>query len=262
MKKKCLVIYSILLLISAPSFAQGHRHDHSDGRARHHNFYHKVNLSFGNLYGFALSSCLTGVINYLIDDAMFETGFGYPIYREKTVSPYRFSRQNMLGVERYDLLHNFDGGIRLGYQTYNPRFVNVGFCALAQYKYEPFLLMDNLGGEQQAVQSTVRRVLLGGNFMLFLGKMSMDTRVELETGLRYSLGMGYVNPVGASVNALNNGLVSHYALSIGGPGYFQNIKFFADVTHFNLIQNDHISLSPIYVGLSWTVTPKQSDYKR
>lgn len=260
MKKIYLGIISIYFLSCINLNAQGHRHGHE--YARHNNFYHKVELNYGNLYSFAISSCLTGVLNYFIDDAIFETGLGVPIYRQQTSDLFSFSRNNLFGIQPNDLIHNFDGGIKLGYQTYDPRFVNFGVCALASYKYEPFsgtlLQNDNI----QSLFS-IRRILLGGNLMLCLGEMGMNTQVILEVGLRYSKGLTYNAPsLLYGKGALNDGLVSHYGISIGGPGYFQNIKLFADITHYNLITSPDLTLSPIYVGLSWTVTPQQSISKQ
>lgn len=263
MRKLYLVITSSLLIFAyANMYAQGHLHSNHE-RARHNNFYHKVELNYGNLYSFALSSCLTGVINYLIDDTMFETGLSVPIYREQAIAPYSFSRQNLLGVKLNDLVHNFDGGIKLGYQTYDPRFVNFGICAVASYKHDPFLGALLQDEETLSYQASIQRLLFGGNVMLYLGEMGMSTQVIIEAGIRYSYGLAFKDPSSLGLSEhLKNGWVSHYAVSIGGPGFFQNIKLFADVTHFSLIDSSHLKLSPIYVGLSWTVTPQQSSNKR
>lgn len=242
-------------------YAQGHLHN--NGRARHNNFYHKIELNYGNIYSFAITSCLTGVVNYLIDDAVFETGFDYPIYREQTASPYSFKRQNIFGVQLKDLLHNFDAGIKLGYQTYDPRFVNFGVCAVGSYKYEPFIGTVLKEDATIANPSSIQRALIGGNIMLYLGEMGMSTQVTLEAGVRYSIGLSLDDPSRIIAHeSLTNGIVSHYAISVGGPGYFQNIKLFADISHYDLIESSNLQLSPIYVGLSWTITPQQSDNKR
>ena len=261
-KKLCAAIISSLLFLGNPLYAQGHLHE-NNGRARHHNFYHKVELNYGNLYSFAASSCITGVINYLMDDAFFETGLSVPIYRQNTVPPYSFVRQNMVGVKPNDLIHNFEGGLKLGYQTYNPgTFVNVGVCGVAQYKHEPFTGQTTIDDDRSIYSSLLSRLLVGGNFMLMLGDMGSGTQVIFEAGLRYSIGLKYEDPYPLSSANLNNGLVSHYAVSIGGPRYLQNIKIFTDVSHFKVVDTDYLTMSPIYVGLSWTVTPRQSYNKR
>lgn len=260
--KLCLAFISMWLLASVNVYAQeGHLREHD--RAQHNNFYHKVELNYGNIYSFALTSCLTGLINYLVDDAIFETGFGVPIYREQTGPQYSFARQNLLGVQPRDLIHNFDCALKLGYQTYDPQFFNIGICAIAAYKYEPFCGVFLQDDETVTFPSSIKRALFGGNLLLFLGEMGMSTRVTLEAGLRYSYGIAF-NDSSSLTNksALNNGLVSHYAVSIGGPGFFQNIKLFADITHFSLIESPNLRLSPIYLGFSWTVTPQQSFNKR
>lgn len=257
MRTLYLAIISLCLFLSIDSNAQGRLYNYS-GRARHNHFYHKVEFNYGNLYSFALSSCLTGVVNYLLDDAIFESGFCWPIYRKQEVSPYSFERQNVVGLQSNDLLHNIDCGIKLGYQTSDPGLLNFGICAVADYKYEPF--MDSLQQDEviQSFRSNIRRILLGGNIMLYLGKMAMGTQVILETGIRYSYGLTCNVPSSlGSTTSLNNGIVSHFAVSFGGPSYFQNIRIFADLTHFNLLESQNLRLSPIYVGLSWTVTPQQ-----
>lgn len=262
MKKLFAAIFNIIAVtITVPSFAQGQISN--DGRARHHNFYHKIELTSGNLYSFAASSCLTGLINYLVDDAFLETGLEIPVYREHVNNAYIFSRQNMFGLESRDVLHNLGGSIKLGYQTYDPRFVNFGICGIAQYKYEPFFGSGSADGETICYPADISRILLGGNLMLMLGEMGMDTQVTIEAGLKYSMGLKYNDAYSILTPLpLNDGLTSHYAVSFGGPGYFQNIKFFADISHFKLIEAEHISLSPIYIGLSWIVTPQQSYNKR
>ena len=90
----------------------------------------------------------------------------------------------------------------------------------------------------------------------------MSTLFSVELGLRYSYGLSHVNEAISSGLQLNNGLVSHYAIQIGGPGYFQDIKLFMDYTHFKLVDCPDLQLSPIYLGLSWTVTPRQANMRK
>lgn len=261
MKKLYSAIISICCITSCINmYAQGR--SYNGVRARHNNFYHKVELNYGNLYSFAISSCLTGVVNYLIDDTVFETGFGFPVYRVQNESPYYFAPQNPLGVQLKDLLHNYEAGLKLGYQTYDPRFVNFGICAVASYKFEPFIGNILIEDVTIANPSSIQRALIGGNIMLYLGEMGMSTQVTLEVGLRYSYGLSLTDSSKTiTQESLKNGIVSHYAITVGGPGFLQNIKLFADVNHYDLIKNSYLRLSPIYVGFSWTITPQQSDNK-
>lgn len=254
--KRFLWVFISLFVVLTPLSGQGRRR--SDGRAHHHNFYHKIELGSGNLYGFGILSGVSGVMNYLLDDAVCETSFEYPIYRQQTAVTDAFSRQYLLGVLSKDLLHDFSGGLKLGYQSYRPDMFNWGVCLVGDFKREPYSWhVDNV-----TTNSVWNRLLAGGNLLFRFGEMGMSTLFSVELGLRYSYGLSHVNEAISSGLQLNNGLVSHYAIQIGGPGYFQDIKLFMDYTHFKLVDCPDLQLSPIYLGLSWTVTPRQANMRK
>lgn len=254
--KRIFWVFISLLIVSSPVFGQGRRHN--DGRAHHHNFYHKVELGSGNLYGFGMLSCVSGVLNYVLDDAVAETSFEYPVYRQSAVPDF-FSRQYLLGVLPDDLLHDFTGGLKLGYQSYSPELFNWGICLVGEYKREPYKWL----GAESEMGGLMSRALAGGNLMFRFGEMGMSTLVSLELGIRYSYGLSHVNEaIPSSGLNLNNGLVSHYAIQVGGPGFFQDIKLFMDITHFKLVDCPELQISPVYLGLSWTVTPRQAQMKQ
>ena len=201
-------------------------------------------------------SCVSGVLNYVLDDAVSETSFEYPIYRQTAMAD-AFSRQYLLGVLANDLLHDFNGGLKLGYQSYSPELFNWGICLVGEYKREPY----KWKAAESEAGGLMSRVLAGGNLMFRFGEMGMSSLFTVELGLRYSYGLSHVNEAIPS-STLNNGLVSHYALQVGGPGFFQDIKLFMDISHFKLVDCPELQMSPVYVGLSWTVTPRQAQMRK
>ena len=246
-----------LLIVCFPLVGQGRRRNSAS--AHHYNFYHKIELGSGNVYGFGILSCASGVFNYLIDDAVAETNFEYPIYREQTSVPDAFSRQYLLGVVPNDLLHDFSGGVKLGYQSYSPDFFNWGVCAVGEYKREPY----KWSGTDAEGGGVMGRALAGGNVMFRFGEMGMHSLFTVELGIRYSYGLSHMNAALSSPDMkLNNGLVSHYAIQIGGPGFFQDIKLYVDVPHYKVVDCPELQLSPIYLGFSWTVTPRQAQMRK
>ncbi len=246
-----------LLIISTPLYGQGRRRN--DGRAHHRNIYHKIEFGSGNVYGFGLLSCVSGVMNYVLDDALSETRFEYPIYRSETAVQDALSRQYLLGVVPNDLLHDFHGGLKLGYQSYSPESFNWGVCLVGEYKREPY----KWHVPDIETDGLMTRALVGGNLMFRFGEMGMDSLISIELGLRYSYGLSHINDaLIATDKQLHNGLVSHYAIQIGGPGFFQDIKLYMDISHFKLVDCSELKMSPIYLGLSWIVSPRQSQMRK
>ena len=242
--------YFVFLLLSTSLFlCFGQGQSQTSSRARHHNFYHRIDVGSGNLYTCALTSCITGGINYLLDDAVFETSFRYPSYRYSDCRTLSLTKPNMVGLFKADLLSDFSGGIKLGYQTYNPDVINWGVYGSAHY-YNNTLTLDY--GESKTITYDVAS--FGGGAFLTLGQMSQAVRWTLDFSLEY--GKNVWNNM-----ADYNGFYSHYSVGISGPGLVQNMKIFADVAHFPVVYSP-VNIYPMTFGVSWTITPKQVNNKR
>lgn len=251
-KIRYIAILTIIFYFSANGvYAQGGRI--SGGIARHHNFYHKVDLEFGNIYSCALASCLTGYVNYLINDAMFETGYSYPVYRINAKDGQTISHNNVFGLSANDLLCNFQGGFKLGYQTYSPTFINWGVYDQIHYRVDNFMMsFPNKGDEEN---KTISNVLFGIGSVINIGRMEDGFRLSVEAGVNYSV------CVNSDTGNSCNGLISHYAIGIEGPKFVQDIKLYADISHYNVTDNP-INLSPITFGVMWAITPAQGERKK
>ena len=228
-------------------FCFGQGQSHTSSKARHHHFYHKIDVGFGNLYSCALASCLTGGINYLLDDAVFETSFRYPMYKYPDVTSYSLTRSNVLGLYKSDLISDFSGGIKLGYQTYNPDLLNWGVYGSAHYN-------NNIGlnsGEWETIAYGIASV--GGGMCFTLGQMSQGVRWTFDVSLEYGKNV-------LSDMTECNGFRSQYSVGISGPGLVQNTKLFADIVHFPVISSP-FEVFPASVGISWTITPQQVESK-
>lgn len=248
--KNSLVL--ILSLFCATTIIQAQ----SDVRFKNHHIIFNGDIASGNPYVMAASSVLTGLANYhLLNDAFFENSFIYGIY-STNVDGLKVRTMNPMGLNASELFNNIQVGIKLGYQTYSPEFFNCGIYASAHYKLDQFKVGYN---DDNMQKHRAQRILLGINALLSLGSMDQPSRVIIEAGLRYSLGLAYKSPLGNDKEQLNNGIVGHYAIKIASRGMMQNIGVFADINHFNMWKDlrPNQKLNNYTLGITWTITPQQ-----
>ena len=148
--------------------------------------------------------------------------------------------------------------LKIGYQTYSPEFVNAGIYASAHYKLDQFQVGVD---DDHMANHRAQRVLVGATALLSLGSMGQASRVIIEAGCRYSLGLAYKSPLGTDKKQLNDGLVSHFAIKLASRGMMQNVGIYADINHFNLWKDfrPNQKLNNMTFGLTWTITPQQVD---
>ena len=230
----------------------------SNVRYKNHNLIFNADIAAGNPYTIAASSVITGLANYyLLNDAFFENSFAYGIYTTN-VEGLKARTLNPMGLTASNLFNNFQIGLKLGYQSYNPDFVNYGFYASAHYKIDQF----NVGYDDDNMNKhRAQRALLGATALLSLGDMSQSSRVIIEAGLRYSLGISYKSPLGDNKSQLNDGIVSHFGIKLASRGMLQNIGLYADINHFNMWKDfrPNQELNNYTIGITWTITPQQVD---
>lgn len=253
--KKVFLILIVLLTPTIGTKAQSNIH------FKNHNLIFNCELASGNPYLFAASSVVSGLANYyLLNDAFFENAFAYGIY-STNVDNLKASTQNPMGLTARELFNNVQMGLKIGYQTYNPEFVNFGIYASAHYKLEQFKVGYN---DDAMSPHRAQSALIGATALLSLGSMGQSSRVIVEAGCRYSLALAYKSPLGDDKNQLNNGLVSHFALKLASRGLLQDIGVYADINHFNMWkeQRPNQKLNNVTLGITWKITPQDADDRR
>lgn len=260
---KTILSISVAILCTA-SVVHAEGRWNNQGKARHPSFYYGIDLTYGNIYTFAVSSCITGVLNYLVNDTVFENGYEYVFHN--VIPGSNFKKNSLTGIKFNDLFNNFQGGVKVGYRTDFTGFTNVGIYGSAHYRLDNYFLSSSSVSEPESHRAD--RIYIGANLLLILGKIDYDFKVTIEAGLRYSLGVNYKSPYGQDLHQLNNGFISHYAIKFSGPSLLQNLGVFVDISHFNLLNEDYISnnirpyenikFKPITLGITWTITPHQA----
>ncbi|MCD8296975.1 MAG: hypothetical protein LUC88_05320 [Prevotella sp.] len=217
-----------------------------------------IELASGSPYTFAASSIITGLANYyLLNDAFFENSFIYGLYT-MNVDGLKARTMNPMGITASEFFNNIQAGYKIGYQTYNPEFFNCGIYASADYKLDQF----KIGTDHDDMQRhRAQRILVGATALVSLGSMDKPTRIIIEAGCRYSIGLSYKSPMSDDNSQLNNGLISHFAVKVASRGMLQDIGIFADINHFNLWKdyNPGQKLKNITLGFTWKITPQQAD---
>lgn len=231
--------------------------------ARHPTFYYNIDLGYGNLYAFALSSCLTGTLNYLIDRPLFENAYEYNIPNFTSTTGVVFSDYKTFGITKNDLFKNVTTGLKIGYHSDYLGLCNFIVYASLHYKHDAYLLqsdVENMHGSN--------RLLPGVGTSLIIGRIHNDgIRVRLDAGLRYSLSMSHVSSFSVDKAQSNSGLLSHWGIKIIGDNMFQNLGLYVEISHFDMLNRNFtnndvlvyegIRFRPITIGITWTITPDQ-----
>lgn len=251
--------FFILALVFLGAYSDGVAQ--SNVRFKNHHLIFNGDIAAGNPYTIAVSSVVTGLANYyLLNDAFFENSFAYGIY-STNVDGLKARTMNPMGLTASELFNNFQVGLKLGYQTYSPEFFNCGIYASAHYKIDQF----KVGYDDDNMQKhRAQRALIGTTALLSLGSMDQPSRIIIEAGVRYSLGLSYKSQLGNDKNQLNDGLVSHFAIKLASRGMWQNIGLYADINHFNMWKDfrPNQKLNNYNLGITWTITPQQVDERK
>lgn len=166
-----------------------------------------------------------------------------------------------MGLSARELFNNVQAGFKLGYQTYSPEFVNFGIYASAHYKLDQFKVgykSSDMDGHR------AQRALIGATALISLGSMESPSRVIIEAGCRYSLGLSYKSALGDDKDLPSDGFVSHFAVKLASRGLLQDIGIYTDINHFNM-WNDYKpghKLNDVTFGIVWKITPQQADNRR
>lgn len=256
MRKLVLTLSILLSVLALPANAKGRI-------ARHPTFYYNIDLGYGNMYAFALSSCLTGTLNYLIDRPLFENAYEYNIPCFTSSSGMTYSDYKTFGITKNDFLKNVKTGLKLGYHSDYLGLCNYIVYASLHYKHDVYLLQSDVEGTHDS-----NRLMPGVGASLIIGRIHDDgIRVRLDAGLRYSLPMSHISNYAVDKTQCNSGFISHFGVKIIGDNMFQNLGLYVDISHFNMLNRRYtnngilvyegIRYQPISIGLTWTITPDQ-----
>lgn len=123
--KKVLLSIVALSMMTIGAVAQSNVH------FKNHHLIFNGDLAFGSPYTAAVSSIVTGLANYyLLNDAFFENSFAYSTYSVNK-DGVKAKTMNPMGITAKELFNNVQTGLKVGYQTYSPEFVNAGIYASA-----------------------------------------------------------------------------------------------------------------------------------
>lgn len=231
-----------------------------------HNFYFHIELNSGNIYPFAGWSILSGALNSAMKYNLFESGFAYDLYNGGQIET---KNNSPIAFGAVDIFNHIQPGIKIGYYSdYITSPFNWGILATGGYKINQFRLQKQDGFIRQNIQ----RAQIGGMLLLAFGKNGASTQAMLEIGARYNIATKYKGGDINDIEALNNGVTSHFAIKFGGSGWLQNIGVYADIDHYKLYNPSfeyngvkpfaNNGLKNITIGLCVTVTPSQADRRR
>ena len=240
------------ILICANLFAQ---HDQR--------FYFKLDLESGNIFSCAALAGISAGFNASTHRDFSINAFTFNNIKAKENTSIENFEWNKLSAE--DLFRDIQTGVRIGFKTDNGGFVNAGFYTSFHYKVNQFKLQDF--NTKVFEKHNIHRALFGLTALMQLGGDGESFLGFIEAGIRYAVATKYNNPYNADKSKLNNGIISHWAFHFspnGGTIGMQDIGFFFDINHYNLLKNNALSSQPINgikmwtVGISFAITPGQA----
>jgi hypothetical protein len=231
-----------------------------------HNFYLHVGVNSGNIYPFAGWSILSGVLNSALKYNLFESGFAYDIYSGEGVST---KYNSPIAFSAVSIFNHLNPEIKIGYYSaYISSPFNWGILATGGYKINQFQMQEM----DRYTRQCIHRAQVGAMLLLAVGKNGASTQAMIEVGAKYNFATQYKAGEISDINALNNGLTSHFALKFGGSGWLQNVGVYADIDHYTLFNSsyevdgikpfDNNKLKNITIGVCVTVTPSQANRRR
>ncbi len=222
------------------------------------NFYHRIDLTSGNLYSFAASNLLSAGLNKLSQDRLLDTSFGYT-YNSVTTDWHtqHAGSYNIAGLLARDLFADTSLGIKLGYQSFNFSWFNWGVFASIGGKYNRFkwkYIDDIYSVKYQRLQP-------GTGLLLSLGSMESSSRIILECQIKYNIPFGNCGAWGDKASEVyKNNFSSHYSLRFAGASWLQGFGIFAEILHGNPVKSTRyssttISLKSFTFGITYTICP-------
>ncbi len=224
-------------------------------------FYYRLDLSSSNIYTFALSNLATAGLNRAANRMLFDNYYSYTVHDlSSPTSDVTVKYYSPIGITARDVLNDVGGGLRLGYNSFNPGSVNWAVFGTAHYKLNQF--KTQLTGVDEPVwRHRMQHVSFGGGVLLSFGSIESPSRVIFEAGVRYNIPINYVGPFGVKASdVLNSGVSTHYAIKFGGFSKLQGLGVWADIPHYNVLKNggDYLpggKLKSYSFGIVYTITP-------
>lgn len=223
------------------------------------NFYHRIDVTTGNLYTFAASNLLSAGVNKLADDRLLDTSFGYTYNTISAEGERKHARDyNRVGVQVRDLFADCSFGIKLGYQSFDFSWFNWGLFVSAHYKANRFKWEHN----EEMDRVKTQRIQPGVGVMLSLGDIESGSRVIIEAGIRYNIPTGGCGDWGDKASdIMNRGVSGHYSLRFGGRSWLQGIGIFAEIPHYHLLKAASVAgikLHSYTFGITYSICPWNS----
>lgn len=253
MNKKIRKIFVILMLMC--SFLLSHLNTYAQ---RH--FYHRLDVGSSNIYTFVVSNIVTGYVNYLTHDILFDNSYIYTLY-SGDIDGIKIKTKgfNPMGVTARELFNDTFGGVKLGYQSDFISVFNWGLYASVHYKVNQ---VKSLFPEMEDYRNERFQYLKPGVGVLFtFGDMESKIKVQVEAAARYDMPMGYKGVAGTKANeVLNKGISSHFSIKVAGYSWL-SAGLFADFNHYDLYENmaggSHFKSCSF--GVTFTITPKRGE---
>lgn len=220
-------------------------------------FYHRVDIMTGNLYSFVASNLLSAGLNYLSQDRLLDTSFGYSVYSSSCdYGSVKMKDYNRVGITMRDLIADSSYGVKLGYQSFYPGVFNWGIYGSAHYKINRLKMEYS----EMLMPQDIHRLQLGGGVLLSFGSIDSAAKAVIEAGIRYNIPVRYRGAWGNdAASVLNKGITNHYSIRFGGFGVLQGLGLFAEIPLYNLVKVNDIcpgfSFRPFSFGITYTIMP-------
>ncbi|MEZ3576406.1 MAG: hypothetical protein K1W01_02810 [Muribaculaceae bacterium] len=220
-------------------------------------FYHRIDVTTGNLYSFVASNLISAGLNYISQDRLLDTSFGYTVYDSSypgaTIKMKDYSRT---GITMRDLIADSSYGVKLGYQSFYPGVFNWGIYGSAHYKINRFKMEYS----DLLMPQNIHRLQLGGGILLSFGSIDSAAKAVIEAGIRYNLPVRYKGSWGVDAGSvLEKGITNHYSIRFGGFGVLQGVGLFAEIPLYNLVKSNAIfpglKFKPYTFGITYTIMP-------
>ena len=238
-------------------------------QAHSQHLYLKMDLGSANIFSLCAMSLASAGLNAATNRSFSVTSF--------LVSPITAKAGSTeLDIENYkwnlldgnDLFKDVQLGGRIGWKSAEPLNVaNFGFYGSFHYRINQFKIEDK--AQNDYLKHNIQRMFIGLTAFVDLGDWEHGLVTTIEAGVRYSIATKYKNPYNLDKGALNNGLTTHFAVYLSPTSDFalQDLGFFVDINHFNLLNDSKMSfvgLSEIRtwtMGISFAINSHQADVR-
>ncbi len=221
---------------------------------RKQSFYRHIDFESGNIFSLAAFSLVGGLLNNAVQDKLYRNAFLFtPVKAKANSTDLDIENYKWNQINAGDLFKDIQIGGGLGWQSQRGAF-NAGFFASLHYKINQFKVEDKF--QNASLKHNVQRIIPGINAVFTIGDLTGDgVRTYIEAGLRYAVAVNYQNPYNLKTKDLNNGLVTHFAVYVApNPDFLlQDIGFFVNINHYNLIKDKTVSNSAVSELKMWTL---------